>query len=125
MCVCMCPLVCVYFRAVKVNALIYEIIVAEINALKYFNAVNATLTKPPRACSQLNRRDRDGSRRCREQKDCWAKSFCLRGKMTETIDKTKVVCSICQAEFSYHRSSSSLSYHYHLNAKHPTESRSA
>ena len=28
-----------------------------------------------------------------------------------TIDKTKVVCSICQAEFSYH-----------LNAKHPTES---
>src|SRR4029434_2916133 len=37
-----------------------------------------------------------------------------------TIDKTKVVCSICQAEFSYHRSSSSLSCH--LNAKHPTES---
>src|SRR4029434_4187756 len=28
-----------------------------------------------------------------------------------TIDKNKVVCSICQAEFSYH-----------LNAKHPTES---
>src|SRR4029434_3649848 len=28
-----------------------------------------------------------------------------------TIDNTKVVCSICQAEFSYH-----------LNAKHPTES---
>src|SRR4029434_7481353 len=37
-----------------------------------------------------------------------------------TIDKTKVLCSICQIEFSYHRSSSSLSYH--LNAKHPTES---
>src|SRR4029434_4294560 len=37
-----------------------------------------------------------------------------------TIDKTKVVCSICQAECSYHRSSSCLSYH--LNAKHPTES---
>src|SRR4029434_1648499 len=37
-----------------------------------------------------------------------------------TIDKTEVVCSICRAEFSYHRSSSSLSYH--LNAKHPTES---
>src|SRR4029434_8580623 len=33
---------------------------------------------------------------------------------------TKVVCSICQAEFSYNRSSSSLNYH--LNAKHPTES---
>ena len=34
---------CVFFRAVKVNALIYEIIVAEINAIKYFNAVNAIL----------------------------------------------------------------------------------
>ena len=33
----------VLIRAVKVNALIYEIIVAEINAIKYFNAVNATL----------------------------------------------------------------------------------
>src|SRR4029434_626347 len=31
-----------------------------------------------------------------------------------TIDKTEVVCSICQAEFCYPRSSSSLSYH--LNA---------
>ena len=30
-------------RAVKVNPLIYKIIVAEINAIKYFNAVNATL----------------------------------------------------------------------------------
>ena len=28
----------VFFRAVKVNTLIYEIIVAEINAIKYFNA---------------------------------------------------------------------------------------
>ena len=40
-----------------------------------------------------------------------------------TIDKTKVVCSICQAEAEFvkhHRSSSSWSYH--LNAKHPTES---
>src|SRR4029434_2920945 len=37
-----------------------------------------------------------------------------------TIEKTTVVCTICQAEFSYHRSSSSLSYH--LNAKDPTES---
>ena len=33
----------IFFRAVKVNALIYEIIVAEINAIKYFDAVNATL----------------------------------------------------------------------------------
>ena len=51
----------VFFRAVKVNALIYEIIVAEINAIKYFNAVKRNFvyfrcfppdTKPPRACSQ-------------------------------------------------------------------------
>lgn len=34
---------CIITRAVKVNALIIESIVAEINALKYFNAVNATL----------------------------------------------------------------------------------
>ena len=39
--------------------------------------------------------------------------------MTEQSTKLKVVCSICQAEFSYHRSSSSS---YHLNAKHPAES---
>src|SRR4029434_1766635 len=37
-----------------------------------------------------------------------------------TIDKTTVVCSICHIEFSYHRSSSSLSYH--LIAKHLIES---
>ena len=30
-------------RAVKVSALIYAINVAAINALKYFNAINATL----------------------------------------------------------------------------------
>ena len=52
----------IYFRAVKVNALFYEIIVAEINAIKYLNAVNATLfTSGVRFCSQLDRRDRDGS----------------------------------------------------------------
>src|SRR4029434_8338184 len=45
--------------------------------------------------------------------------FLFKSKNDETTDKTKVVCSICQAEFSHHRSSSSLSYH--LNAKHPTE----
>ena len=33
----------VWSRAVKVNALIYEIIVAKNNAIKYFTAVNATL----------------------------------------------------------------------------------
>ena len=46
--------------------------------------------------------------------------FLFKSENDGTTDKTKVVCSICQAEFSYHRSSSSLSYH--LNAKHPTES---
>src|SRR4029434_6747486 len=45
--------------------------------------------------------------------------FLFKRQNDRTIDKTKVVCSICQAEFSYHRSSSSLSY---LNARHPTES---
>ena len=33
----------ILIRDVKMNALIYEIIVAEINAIKYLNAVNATL----------------------------------------------------------------------------------
>src|SRR4029434_5661981 len=37
--------------------------------------------------------------------------FLFKRQNDRTIDKTKVVCSICQAEFSYH-----------LNAKHPTES---
>src|SRR4029434_1570607 len=48
--------------------------------------------------------------------------FLFKRQNDGTIDKTKVVCSICQAECSYHRCSSSLSYHNHLNAKHPTES---
>ena len=46
--------------------------------------------------------------------------FLFKRQNDGTIDKTKVVCSICQAEFSDHRSSSSLSYH--RNAKHQTES---
>jgi len=33
----------IYIRAVSVNALIYAINLAAINALKYFNAINATL----------------------------------------------------------------------------------
>src|SRR4029434_3055738 len=37
--------------------------------------------------------------------------FLFKRQNDRTIDKTKVVCSICQAECSYH-----------LNAKHPTES---
>src|SRR4029434_4434499 len=48
------------------------------------------------------------------------RKFLFKRKNDRTINKTKVVYSICQAEFSYHRSRSSLSYH--LNAKHPTES---
>ena len=44
-------------RAVKVSALIYEIIVAEVNAIKYFNAVNATLfTSSVRCPLTRNRR---------------------------------------------------------------------
>src|SRR4029434_5820431 len=46
--------------------------------------------------------------------------FLFKSQNDGTIDKTRVVCSICQDEFSYHRSSLSLSYH--LNAKHLTES---
>src|SRR4029434_8845732 len=46
--------------------------------------------------------------------------FLFKRQNDRTIDKTKVVCSICQAECSYHRSSSCLNYH--LNGKHPTES---
>src|SRR4029434_3679901 len=47
--------------------------------------------------------------------------FLFKRKNDGTTDKTKVVCSICQAEFSYHRSSSSLSY-YPTESYHPTES---
>src|SRR4029434_11092331 len=46
--------------------------------------------------------------------------FLFKRQNDRTIDKTKVVCSLCQAECRYYRSSSSLSYH--LSAKHPTES---
>src|SRR4029434_703855 len=46
--------------------------------------------------------------------------FLFKRQNDRTIDKTKVVCSICQAECSYDRSSSW--FHYHLNAKDPTES---
>src|SRR4029434_10232364 len=83
--------------------LFYDIILAEINAIKYLNAVNATFvyfrcalthgTKPPRVCSQLDRRDRDGSCRWRELRDCWAESFnrqVLIGKMTEQSTKLKL-----------------------------------
>src|SRR4029434_6504890 len=41
----------------------------------------------------------------------WGGKSLFKSQNDGTIDKTKVVCSICQAEFSYH-----------LNAKHPTES---
>src|SRR4029434_5267288 len=52
-------------------------------------------------------------------RDCWAESFCLIGKITEQSTKLKLYVAFV-IEFSYHRNSSSLSYH--LNAKHPTES---
>ena len=64
--ICVFILYYIHNRAVKVNVFIYEIIVAETNAIKYFNAVNATYfrcalspdTKPPRAnvASALHRR---------------------------------------------------------------------
>ena len=40
-----------------------------------------------------------------------------------TLEKTKVICTVCKAEFNYHRSNSSLTYH--LKAKHPTETTSS
>ena len=36
------------------------------------------------------------------------------------VDKTKAVCTDCQAEFSYHQSTSSLNYH--MQAKHTASS---
>ena len=37
-----------------------------------------------------------------------------------SVDKTKAVCTDCQAEFSYHRSTFSLNYH--MQAKHTVSS---
>src|SRR4029434_7920467 len=56
----------------------------------YFRCALTPVTKPPRVCSQLDRGDRDGSGRLRELRDCWAESFCLRGKMTEQSTKLKL-----------------------------------
>ena len=39
-----------------------------------------------------------------------------------SVDKTKAVCTDCQAEFSYHQSTSSLNYH--MQAKHTASSSS-
>lgn len=39
-----------------------------------------------------------------------------------SLEKAKVICTLCKAEFNYHRSNSSLAYH--LRAKHPTETTS-
>src|SRR4029434_4181748 len=47
--------------------------------------------------------------------------FLFKRQNDRIIDKTKVVCSMCTADFSYHRSSSSLSYHQ-TESYHPTES---
>ena len=102
--------VAVFSRAVKISALIYEINVAAINAIKYFNAVNATLftsgvfpdTKPPRACSQSAGRDRV------EDGESWGIvgwKVSIKEAKWRNNHQNKVVCSICQAEFSDHRSS--------------------
>ena len=39
-----------------------------------------------------------------------------------SLDRTKVICVSCRAEFSYHRSTSSLKYH--LSAKHTADAES-
>src|SRR4029434_3559237 len=65
-------------------------IFTQLTQLFYFRCALTPDTKPPRACSQLNRRDRDGSVRWREQRDCWAERFCLRVKMTEQSTKLKL-----------------------------------
>src|SRR4029434_3899841 len=44
----------VFNRAVSVNALIYAINAAAINAIKYFNAINATLKKTKFECLYLD-----------------------------------------------------------------------
>ncbi|RXN07812.1 zinc finger BED domain-containing 1-like protein [Labeo rohita] len=42
--------------------------------------------------------------------------FCYKKRMDGSVDKSMVVCKLCNKEFAYHRSTSSLKYH--LNAKH-------
>src|SRR4029434_8592963 len=84
----------------------------------YFRCALTHGTKPLSVCSQLDMRDRDGSGRWRELRDCWAESFCLRGKMMEQSTKLKLYVAFVKLHLA--RSSSSLSDH--LNAKHPTES---
>ena len=107
-------IMCKITRAVKVNVLVYEIIVAEINAIKYFNAVNATLFTSgvfplTRNCcvpavSQLGETELKMER----AEGLLGGKFLFKRQNDGTIVKTKVVCSICQAKLSDHRSSSSL-----------------
>ena len=42
--------------------------------------------------------------------------FCYKKRRDGSVDKSMVVCTLCNKEFAYHRSTSSLKYH--LNAKH-------
>ena len=42
--------------------------------------------------------------------------FCYKKRTDGSVDKSMVVCKLCNKEFAYHRSTSSLKYH--LNAKH-------
>src|SRR4029434_5158370 len=70
--------------------------------------------------NQLDRRNRDVSWKLERAEGLLRGTSLFKRQNDVPIDKTKVVCSIRQAECSYHRISSSLSYH--LNAKHPTES---
>ncbi len=42
--------------------------------------------------------------------------FSFKKRMDGSVDKSTVVCKLCNKKFAYHRSTSSLKYH--LNAKH-------
>ena len=87
---------------------------AEINAIKYFNAVNATLFTSGVFALTRNRRVPAVSKLGETELKMEKPEGLLSGKSLfkrqndGIIVKTKVVCSICQAEFSHHRSSSSL-----------------
>ena len=87
---------------------------AKINAIKYFNAVNATLftsgvfpltwNRRVPAVSQLG----ETELKMEKAEGLLGGKFLFKRQNDETIVKTKVVRSICQAEFSDHRSSLSL-----------------
>ena len=83
---------------------------AEINAIKYFNAVNATLfTSGVRYTLTRNRHMPTVSKlgetelKMEKAEGLLGGKFLFKRQNDRTIVKTKVVCSISQAEFSDHR----------------------